>query len=78
MCKQELLTRAHTGEAGPDATRLAALMSVEEALLFEAGRASVAAFDRWRLNGHAAPRASVKRRLDGAPARARTEGLDRA
>ena len=66
---QDLLVRAHADEAGPVATRLLALMSVEEALLFEAGRVSVAAHDRWRLHGHAAPRASVKRRLDGAPAR---------
>ncbi|KAK9843549.1 hypothetical protein WJX81_008330 [Elliptochloris bilobata] len=66
---KDLLTRAHAGEAGPDATRLLATMSVEEAALFEAGRASVSAFDRWRLNGHAAPRTRIKRRLDGAPAR---------
>ena len=62
--------RAHADEAGPVATRLQALMSVEEAALFEAGRASVAAHDRWRLHGHIVPRASIKRRLDGAPARA--------
>jgi hypothetical protein len=63
--------RALAGEAGPEATRLSALLSVEEAVLFDAGRASVAAFDRWRLGGAAPARASVKRRLDGAPARAR-------
>lgn len=68
--RQELLTRAHAGEASLDAARLLALMSVEEAAIFEAGRASSAACERWRLHSQAPPRARAKRRLNGEMAHA--------
>ncbi len=46
--------------------RIEALLSIEEAALFNAGRASVDALNRWRFGGRAVPtRPSAKRRLDG-------------
>lgn len=47
--------------------RLESLLTVEEARLFSAGRASVEALNRWRFGGRTlAPKASLKRRLDSA------------
>ena len=45
---QELLTRAHSTDMGPETTRLRMLLCVEEAQLFEAGRQSVKAVESWR------------------------------
>ena len=45
---QELLTRAHTTDTGPETTRMRMLLCVEEAKLFEAGRHSIKAVEAWR------------------------------
>ena len=68
-CIQEILTKAHANESPKEMARIATLLSIEEAALFDAGRASVDALNRWRFGGRAVPtRPSAKRRLDGAPA----------
>ena len=45
---QELLTRAHNTDTGPETTRMRMLLCVEEAKLFEAGRHSIKAVEAWR------------------------------
>lgn len=68
MCAQEILTKAHSNESAKEMARIEALLSVEEAALFNSGRASLDALNRWRFGGRAVPtRPSAKRRLDGAP-----------
>lgn len=62
------MTKAHSNESPKEMARIEALLSVEEAALFNAGRASLDALNRWRFGGRANPtRPSAKRRLDGAP-----------
>ena len=64
---QELLIKAHTNQSPQEMTRLQSLLSTEEAALFDAGRASTDAFNRWRFGGRPlAQRGSMKRRRDGA------------
>lgn len=64
---QELLIKAHTNQSPQEMTRLQLLLSTEEAALFDAGRASADAFNRWRFGGRPlAQRASMKRRRDRA------------
>ncbi|BDA42269.1 probable DNA replication complex GINS protein PSF3 [Coccomyxa sp. Obi] len=66
---KEILTKAHANESAKEMARIEALLSIEEAALFNAGRASVDALNRWRFGGRAVlTRPSAKRRLDGAPA----------
>ena len=68
MQLQEILTKAHSNESPKEMARIEALLSVEEAALFNAGRASLDALNRWRFGGRANPtRTRAKRRLDGAP-----------
>lgn len=65
---QALLTKAHSTDTGPDAIRLAALLSNEEKVILEAGRVSMVAFDRWRVHSWATRRPPVKRRAkENAP-----------
>ena len=68
MHLQEVLTKAHSNESAKEMARIEALLSVEEAALFNAGRVSLDALNRWRFGGRAVPtRPGAKRRLDGAP-----------
>lgn len=65
---QALLTKAHSTDTGPDAIRLAALLSNEEKVILEAGRVSTIAFEHWRVNAWATRRPAVKRRAkENAP-----------
>lgn len=64
---QELLSKAHTSDTGVEATKVQALICVEEQCLYEAGRVSMKATEDWRYKvGYRPPRtqAGVKRRLD--------------
>lgn len=46
---QNLLIKAHSGAEGAvEVATIRSLLTVEELLIFEAGRSAVAAFDRWR------------------------------
>lgn len=65
---QELLTKAQSGGGPRDMARMEALLSAEEAALFDAGKTALEAFNRWRFGGRLPSRASLKRRLDSAPA----------
>ena len=59
---QELLTKAHSTSMH-ETTRLQSLMSAEELALFEAGRQSIDAYDRWRgTRSSANPALASKRR----------------
>ena len=48
MCKQELLSKAHTSDNGVEATKVQSLICIEEQCLFEAGRISMKATEDWR------------------------------
>ena len=46
---QKLLIKAHSGAEGAvEVATIRSLLTVEELVIFEAGRSAVAAFDRWR------------------------------
>lgn len=45
---QELLSKALTLDTGVEASKVQSLVCVEEACLFDAGRASVKAVEAWR------------------------------